>query len=215
MGFLAENQNDADDRFTREKEKNAELSTKLFMLDEQLRETELRGEEKLREEQRRFKEFQSRWDREKQLQSENYEIRVQSMEKDLSLSKTESMRLKNQLERERSEKDMLEDKLSELERDLTYVREENRALTEQGRRDMEQMAVESAGAQQALLDLKKEVEGMRQFQLQNSPSSLRSLMRHEDSAIEEELIEGQELKSRVKEYEEEIKKLRKSNKRRL
>ncbi|ODM99719.1 Rab11 family-interacting protein 4A [Orchesella cincta] len=206
MNVLAENQSDADDRYTREKEKNAELSTKVFMLEEQLRETELRGDEKLREEQRRFKEFQSRWDREKQLQSENCEIRLQSMEKDLSAAKTESTRLRNQLDRERSEKDHFSDRCLEMEREIGNLREENRSLQDQGRRDRETMAVESAGAQQALLELKREVESMHQFQMQNSPSSLR---RQEESIHAD--FEFQELKSRLIEREEEVRKLKKQN----
>lgn len=213
MNVLAENQNDSDDRYTREKEKNAELSTKVFMLEEQLRETELRGEDKLREEQRRLKEFQSRWEREKQLQSENCEIRLHSLEKDLSTSKSEGTRLKGQLERERAEKENLTDKLIEMERELGLVRDENRGLTEQARRDREQMAMESAGANQALIALKTEVESMRQFQMQNSPASLRSLRQEEQGSIEEELIESRELKSRLKEHEEEIKKLKRTNQR--
>lgn len=217
MNCLAENQIDADDRYTREKEKNAELSTKVFMLEEQLRETEFRSEEKIKEEQRRLKEFQNRWEREKQLQSENYEIKLQSMEKDLNSAKAEGQRLKTQLERDRGEKENLGEKLFEAERELGYLREENRSLQDQARKDREQMTIESQGAQQTLLELKREMESMRQFQMQNSPSSLRSLRGagggEGDLSLQEELMQGQELKSRVKEYEEEIKRLKRMNKR--
>jgi len=145
---LAENQNDVDDRYTRAKQENAELSTKLFMFEEQLREVELRADEKLRDEQRRHKEALSRFEREKQLQIENYEIKSQMLEKDLSSSKVEVKRLEGTLERERNEKNRLADKYGNVEREISSVREQNRELLNQNRIDRESMAMESAGSQQ-------------------------------------------------------------------
>lgn len=48
---------------------------RVIMLEEQLREVELRAEEKLSEEERRHRELVARVDREKQLQVENCAIR--------------------------------------------------------------------------------------------------------------------------------------------
>jgi hypothetical protein len=148
---LAENQSDVDDRYSRAKQENAELSTKLFMVEEQLRDVEQRGEEKLREEQRRLKEALTRLEREKTLQIENYEIRLQSLEKDLELTKVESGRYKQQLERERSDRIQLSDKLLETERELSNCRDDNRKLLDEARADREALTLESIGSQQVSL----------------------------------------------------------------
>ena len=145
---LAENQSDVDDRYSRAKQENAELSTKLFMVEEQLRDVEQRGEDKLREEQRRFKEALGRLDREKQLQIENYEIRLQNLEKDLELTKAESSRYKQQLDRERTDRIHLSDKLLETERELSNTRDDNRKLMDEARADREALTLESIGSQQ-------------------------------------------------------------------
>jgi len=145
---LAENQNDVDDRYTRAKQENAELSTKLFMLEEQLRDEQQRSDEKLREEQRRHKDILNRTEREKQLQMENLEIRLQGIEKELSLAKIENKRLEGSLERERNEKNHLNDKCAQNEREISSLREHNRELLNQNREDRESLALEKAGSQQ-------------------------------------------------------------------
>jgi Rab11 family-interacting protein 3/4 len=158
---LAENQNDVDDRYTRAKQENAELSTKLFMLEEQLRDEQQRADEKLREEQRRHKDILTRIEREKQLQLENLEIRYQGLEKEMSLCRIENKRLEGTLERERNEKNHLNDKCSYNEREITSLREQNRELQNQNRTDRETMALESANSQQVrrIALIKYELEG--------------------------------------------------------
>lgn len=72
---LADNQNNTDDRYTRAKQDSAALQARVHMLEEQLRESELRAEERLQEEQKRHRELMVRIEREKQLQIENCTIR--------------------------------------------------------------------------------------------------------------------------------------------
>jgi len=86
---------------------------------------------------------------------------------------------------------------------LLNLREQNKVLVEQSRKDRDAQAIESAGSQQALLDLKKEFESLRRYQMENSSSTLR---RHESTDSE-----CGELKSRLREYEEEVKRLKKQN----
>lgn len=146
--MLAENQSDVDDRYTRAKQENSELSTKLFLLEEQLRDVEQRADDKVRNEQKRCKELLARLDREKQLQIENYDIKLQALEKELEHTKTESSRQKQQLERERYERIQASDKLIETEREISNLRDDNRILQEQARKERETLVLESTGSQQ-------------------------------------------------------------------
>ena len=75
VSVLADNQNNTDDRYTRAKQDSAALQARVHMLEEQLRESELRAEERLQEEQKRHREIMVRVEREKQLQIENCTIR--------------------------------------------------------------------------------------------------------------------------------------------
>lgn len=75
VSVLADNQNNTDDRYTRAKQDSAALQARVHMLEEQLRETELRAEERLQEAQKRHRELVVRIEREKQLQIENCTIR--------------------------------------------------------------------------------------------------------------------------------------------
>jgi hypothetical protein len=75
VSVLADNQSSTDDRYTRAKQDSAALQARVHMLEEQLRESELRAEERLQEEQKRHRELLVRIEREKQLQVENCTIR--------------------------------------------------------------------------------------------------------------------------------------------
>ncbi|CAG0895090.1 unnamed protein product [Darwinula stevensoni] len=78
VNALAESQTNTDDRYQRVKQENSSLTTRVHMLEEQLREVELRCEERLAEEQQRGRDLMARLDRERQLQLENYQIRYWS-----------------------------------------------------------------------------------------------------------------------------------------
>jgi len=197
---LSENQTEVDDRYTRSKQENIELSTKLFMLEEQLRDVEQRSEEKVRDEQKRSKESLLRLEREKQLQIENCDIKLQSLEKELEAQKSEAQRLKQLLERERNERVQNTDKLIETERELGNVRDDYRKLMDSARADRDALTMETMGSQQAFIDLKREVENLRKYQMNKTPHSFH----HTDS------IDGEfnELQSRLKEAEEENRKLK-------
>jgi len=75
MNALADNQHLTDERYARTKEENAALQARVHMLEEQLRDTELRCEERLASEERRHRELVTRVDREKQLHIDNCAIR--------------------------------------------------------------------------------------------------------------------------------------------
>ena len=77
LSVLSDNQATTDERYSRVKADNVTLTAKIHVLEENIREIEMRGEERLGEEQRRNREMIQRIEREKQLEIENYTIRLQ------------------------------------------------------------------------------------------------------------------------------------------
>ena len=77
VGLLSENQAATDERYSIVKADNVKLTAKIHVLEENIREIEMRGEERLVDEQRRNRDMIQRLEREKQLEIENYSIRLQ------------------------------------------------------------------------------------------------------------------------------------------
>ena len=81
-------------------------------------------------EQRRHREFISRIERERQLQLENYSIKLQAVELESASLRDEVSRLREQLEKVRVEKSLLENSLDEARREAESAHElERQALS--------------------------------------------------------------------------------------
>ncbi|XP_071513653.1 rab11 family-interacting protein 4 isoform X12 [Panulirus ornatus] len=161
VGVLAENQVNSDDRFSRVKQDNAAYQERVVMLEEQLRETELRHEERHAEEQRRNRELITRIEREKQLTIENYTIKLSSLEKEKNSIDEECKRSKTQVEKLQKEKESLEDRVSEAEFSSSALQQENAKLAELSRREKEEIKVERERSAQVIEELRCEIERLR------------------------------------------------------
>ena len=84
------------------------------MLEENIREVEIRSEERLETERKRNRDALQRVEREKQLEIENYSIRLQTLEKEYGKLEAEAAQLRAQSDRLRQEKAELEDQVSHL-----------------------------------------------------------------------------------------------------
>ncbi|XP_037074565.1 rab11 family-interacting protein 4-like [Pollicipes pollicipes] len=188
---LAENQNNNDDRYTRSKEENAGLQARLIMLEEQLREVELRSEEQLDSERRRHKELMQRLEREKTLELENQTIRLQSLEKEVRFAEAEAARARQQLEAAAAGRAQLEERLAELEAGL---------LERRGRQELEQ---ERTLQSQMVAELSSELEDTRQ------QASLRLKTESDESGVMR-LRQG-ELETELRELRQRNKELQESN----
>ncbi|KAK7084439.1 hypothetical protein SK128_011312 [Halocaridina rubra] len=198
VGVLAENQVNSDDRFSRVKQDNAAYQARVVMLEEQLRETELRSEERQAEEQRRSKELINRIEREKQLTIENYSIKLSSLEKDKNTVDEDSKRLKSQMEKLQKEKDALEDRVSEAEFSASALHQENSKLAELSRREKEEMKVERERSAQVIEELRCEIERLRTAE-ENA--------RKRSPSIDPQTAQSAELQATVKQLREENKSL--------
>lgn len=77
-------------------------------------------------EQRRHRDWASRLERERQLQLENYAIKLQAIELEGTSLRDEIGRLREQLEKAKAEKNRLENDLEEARREIDTVRESER-----------------------------------------------------------------------------------------
>ncbi|KAI5719937.1 hypothetical protein M8J76_016844 [Diaphorina citri] len=133
MSVLADNQTHTDERYSRVKQENAGLQARILMLEEQLRDVEIRAEERLAEEEKRHRELIGRVDREKVLQVENCAIRLQNIEAENGKLKEEVSRARASLEKCKEDNERLTDsvEVSEaviqgLQQELSQCRTEER-----------------------------------------------------------------------------------------
>jgi Rab11 family-interacting protein 3/4 len=127
------------------------------MLEEHIREIEVRGEERLLEEQRRNKDLVQRLEREKQLEIENYSIRLQGMEKDQRVLTEEVTNLRAQLDKTREEKNSVEEQLSETQILLMREQEQHRLLQDNRAREVEEWGSERATSLNIVQEMSREV----------------------------------------------------------
>ncbi|KAJ1529161.1 hypothetical protein ONE63_005969 [Megalurothrips usitatus] len=158
VGVLADNQTSTDERYTRAKQDNAALQARVLMLEEQLRETELRADERLQDEQKRHRELMVRVEREKQLELENCAIRLQTMELEASTMREEITRLRQHSDQLRAEKLRTQEALIDSEGTLAVLRDE---LGKQ-KDGFRQREAEHQQREQLVEELSMEIERLRE-----------------------------------------------------
>ncbi|XP_044757016.1 rab11 family-interacting protein 4 isoform X2 [Coccinella septempunctata] len=157
IGVLKESSLQNDERYTRARVDNATLSTRILMLEEQIRDMEIRYEERLQEEQRRSKELISRLEREKQLQLENASIKLQS-------SEAECINLKEELARHRSLIQKIENERKQLMAQIHELNEEMNSAKDEAckSKEMERRLNKECDAKNTLIEeLSLEIEKLR------------------------------------------------------
>ncbi|XP_042893775.1 rab11 family-interacting protein 4-like isoform X1 [Penaeus japonicus] len=198
VGVLAENQVNSDDRFSRVKQDNAAYQARVVMLEEQLREAEMRHEERLAEEQRRNRELVSRIEREKQLTIENYTIKLASVEKEKKAVDDDNRRSKSHLEKLQKEKEALEDRVSEAEFSASALHQENGKLAELSRREKEEIKVERERSAQVIEELRCEIERLR---------TAEETARKRSPSVDPQTAQTAELQATIRQLREENKSL--------
>ncbi|XP_050430356.1 rab11 family-interacting protein 4A isoform X2 [Adelges cooleyi] len=157
MNALADNQSLTDERYARTKEENAALQARVHMLEEQLRDTELRYEERLASEERRHRELVTRVDREKQLHIDNCAIRLQNIEAANENMRQEAEKCKLMLETTRNEKIVLEQRVGDLNISLQSFRDEIHILEAELRKQKQRVREN----EEIIEGLTKELEASR------------------------------------------------------
>lgn len=151
---LADN---SENKHARAKTETAVLQAKYHMMEEQLRETELRCEERLVDEQKRHRELLTRVERENVLKMENAQIRIQTLETDQSTLRDEIQRLRSQCDKQQAEINLGEEKLETARFNLSIAQEN---LIE-ARAHEKRYMMEKNQSDQMIMELHKEIERIR------------------------------------------------------
>jgi len=124
LEHLMEKQAAMDKRYNKVKDDNNNLVARVHVLEEQVSEVKIRGDERLEEERKRNKEETKRLKREMMMEIENYSIRSESLEKIKNSLQAEVLNLKSQLDKARERGMRMETKLFETQRMLSKKKEE-------------------------------------------------------------------------------------------
>ncbi|KAF0300389.1 Rab11 family-interacting protein 4 [Amphibalanus amphitrite] len=201
--LLADNQHNDDDRYTRSKQDNATLQARLIMMEEQLREAEMRAADQLDAEQRRHKELMQRIEREKVLEVENQQIRAQGLEKELRHAEAEASRCQQQLHQALAERAALDERLSELQSALESARLETARAAELERRGRQEREQERALQERLMAELAGE--------LQETQRSAHLRLKTESDEAGRVRLQQDHLENEVRRLREENKELQEAN----
>ncbi|XP_017136827.1 rab11 family-interacting protein 4B isoform X2 [Drosophila miranda] len=155
---LSDTQNIAEDRTTRTKTEYAVLQARYHMLEEQFRESELRAEERLAEEQKRHREILARVEREASLQNENCQMKIRATEIEANALRDEAQRLRVQCDKQANDLHRTEEQL-ELARDQIAVLQQEYEEQQQTLRKQE---MEKKSAEELMLELSGELQRARE-----------------------------------------------------
>eukprot|EP00092_Neocalanus_flemingeri_P031823 GFUD01034570.1.p1 GENE.GFUD01034570.1~~GFUD01034570.1.p1 ORF type:complete len:412 (+),score=181.49 GFUD01034570.1:75-1310(+) len=121
VGILTEAQATDEERYTLVKQDNTTLSSRIYMLEEQLREAEERSELRMKEEKRVNKEFVQKMERERQISHDNFNVRIQRLEEENGELREKTEDLQIMMAGSVKERLVVEEQLAEMQ--LVVVRE--------------------------------------------------------------------------------------------
>ncbi|XP_023033309.1 rab11 family-interacting protein 4B isoform X4 [Drosophila willistoni] len=155
---LSDTQNIAEDRTTRTKTEYAVLQARYHMLEEQYRESELRAEERMAEEQKRHREILARVEREASLQNENCQMKIKAAEIEANALRDEAQRLRVLCDKQANDLHRTEEQL-ELARDQIAALQQEYDEQQQSLRKQEQ---EKKSTEELMLELSRELQRVRE-----------------------------------------------------
>ncbi|XP_055600272.1 rab11 family-interacting protein 4B isoform X2 [Uranotaenia lowii] len=195
---LADTQNNVEDRTSRTKAEYAVLQARYHMLEEQLRETELRAEERLAEEQKRHRELLARVEREAKLQNENCQIRIRTIELEANQLREEVARLRLQADKQAADLHSTEEKLERTRDGLMVAQQE---LVEAKAEEKKHKADKQA-AEDLMVELGKECERLRSERGPALPTTSPESLRLEE--LHQEMDELRQKNKQLEEANEEL-----------
>lgn len=157
VSTLAATQTNADDQTTRTKTENAVLQARYYMLEEQLRECEMRSDQRLVEEQKSHRELLARMEREAELQAENFEIKLKASEKELQQTRDEMQRLRILYDKQASHLHLTQEKLEVTQEHCQAMQQENDEL----RLAEKKLLQEKKAQEELMLEMDREIDRVR------------------------------------------------------
>ncbi|XP_062820265.1 rab11 family-interacting protein 3 isoform X4 [Anolis carolinensis] len=190
------------EQHSRLKQENLQLVHRANALEEQLKEQELKSDEVLMEEVRKQRELLCKMEREKSIEIENLQARLQQLDDENSELRSCVPCLKANIERLEEEKRKLLDEIEDLTVQLNEEQENKRKLGDKLNQERHQFQKEKESTQELIEDLRKQLEHLQLFKLEAEQRRGRSSS-----------IGLQEYNSRTREteLEQEIRRLKQDN----
>ncbi|XP_074179030.1 rab11 family-interacting protein 3 isoform X2 [Rhinolophus sinicus] len=179
------------EQHSRLRQENLQLVHRANALEEQLKEQELRACEMVMEETRKQKELLCKMEREKSIEIENLQARLQQLDEENGELRSCTPCLKANIERLEEEKQKLLDEIEELSLRLSDEQENRRKLGDRLSHERHQFQRDKEATQELIEDLRKQLEHLQLFKLEaeqrRGRSSSVGLQEYHSRARESEL----------------------------
>ncbi|XP_016045857.2 rab11 family-interacting protein 3 isoform X2 [Erinaceus europaeus] len=154
------------EQHSRLRQENLQLVHRANALEEQLKEQELRACDMLLEETRRQKEVLCRMEREKSIEIETLQARLQQLDEENSELRSCTPCLKASIQRLEEEKQKLLDEIEELSLRLGEEQENKRRLGDRLSQERHQFQRDKEATQELIEDLRRQLEHLQLFKLE-------------------------------------------------
>ncbi|XP_044513525.1 rab11 family-interacting protein 3 [Gracilinanus agilis] len=154
------------EQHSRLKQENLQLVHRANALEEQLKEQELRADEMILEEIRKQKELLCKMEREKSIEIENLQARLQQLDDENSELRSCTPCLKANIERLEEEKQKLLDEIEDLTIQLNEEQENKRKMGDKLSHERHQFQKDKESTQELIEDLRKQLEHLQLFKLE-------------------------------------------------
>ncbi|XP_035877049.1 rab11 family-interacting protein 3 isoform X2 [Phyllostomus discolor] len=190
------------EQHSRLRQENLQLVHRANALEEQLKEQELRACEMVLEETRKQKELLCKMEREKSIEIENLQARLQQLDEENSELRSCTPCLKANIERLEEEKQKLLDEIEELSLRLSDEQENRRKLGDRLSHERHQFQKDKEATQELIEDLRKQLEHLQLFKLEAEQRRGRS------SSVG---LQEYNSRTRESELEQEVRRLKQDN----
>lgn len=190
------------EQHSRLRQENLQLVHRANALEEQLKEQELRACEMVLEETRKQKELLCKMEREKSIEIENLQTRLQQLDEENSELRSCTPCLKANIERLEEEKQKLLDEIEELSLRLSDEQEDKRKLGDRLSHERHQFQKDKEATQELIEDLRKQLEHLQLFKLEAEQRRGRS------SSVG---LQEYNSRTRESELEQEVRRLKQDN----
>uniref|UniRef100_A0A4W5Q9Q5 RAB11 family interacting protein 3 (class II) n=1 Tax=Hucho hucho TaxID=62062 RepID=A0A4W5Q9Q5_9TELE len=184
------------------RQENLQLVHRANALEEQLKEQELRAEDHLHQETRRHKDALTKLERERGLELENLQARLQQLDEENSELKSCVPCYRANIERLEEEKRKLEDEVEDVTERLNEELETRRKTTDKLTHERHQSQKEKEHTQELIEDLRKQLEHLQLYKLEAEARRGRS----PSAGLQE-----YQSRTREAELEQEIRRLKQDN----
>lgn len=190
------------EQHARLRQENLQLVHRANAFEEQLKEQELQADEELQQETRRHKEALSKLERERGLEIENMQARLQQLDEENSELRSCVPCLRANIERLEEEKQKLQDEAEAMADRLMEETESRRKMADKLSHERHQNQKEKESTQELIEDLRKQLEHLQLYKLEAEAKRGRS----PGAGLQE-----YQTRTREAELEQEIKRLKQDN----